>query len=370
MRSPNGSFVFVTRAASSALENGSYTDKHNEIIKIDQYQNVVWNTTLSYFPNGDQWLTATNDGGYAVAGSSLNVSAFGWLVKVDANGGTEWNQTYQQVGVDVYINHAIQTQDGGFALIASVSDGRSWFIKTDSNGSKKLDKMYESPSLRLVAETADGGYVLAGDNNIEPEQLITHLVKVSQDGNVVWERTYGEQLGYRPRILASTSEGGFIMAGACYLNNTSVAAFALKTDSQGYLEWNKTYGENSGFRTLAENKGNGFVFAGGVYNSQPRYSARLVETDQLGNEKWTAIFNGKGNGYVYSVLQTEDGGYVFAGATGEPDSSMTNIWIVKTVPSSHSNQTDWIVIVASIIVLISVLTVGIVLYRKRKKHSS
>jgi len=370
VQAPDGSYVFVARAAYSVTQNGTYADKHNEIVKIDPDGNVVWNTTIGYFPSGDQWIISTEDGGYAAAGSSFNSSAFGWLVKVDAEGEIQWDRNYQQNGLDVFINHAIQTRDNGFAIIGSVSNGKTWFVKIDSMGNMEWNRTYEGSSSRLVAETFDGNYVFAGDNGTQPWLLTSHLVKVDQTGNIQWEKNYENQLGYRPRILISTSDGGCMLAGAGYLNSTSAAAFALKIDTQGNLEWNRTYGENSGFRAVVESREGGYVFAGGIYNSEPRYSARLVKTDSLGDVEWTAIFDGEGNGYVYSLVQTDANDYAFAGATGGVDSNFTSIWVVKVAYQSFPfSTTNLLIIAGSIALLCLAIAVAIRLYRRRKRIS-
>ena len=368
VQASDGGYVFVARAAASVLENGSYAGEQNEVIKTYRDGNVEWNTTTGYSPNGDQWIMATLDGGYAVAGSSYNPSSIGWLIKVDAEGNKQWNQTYQQGGSDTFINHAIQTRDRGFALIGSMVNGKTWVIKTGSTGNIEWNKTYENLSSRLIIET-DDGYVFAGDNGTQPWLLTSHLVKTDKTGNIQWQKTYENQLGYRPRILIATKEGGFMLAGARYLNSSSASAFALKTYSNGNLEWNMTYGENSGFRAVVESREGGYVFAGGLYTSEPHYSARLVKTNSLGRVGWEKSFDGRGNGYVYSLVQTEDGGYAFAGATGEAESSATEIWLVKIAsPSGEETPTNWLIIIV-VIALVGVgIAIGVLLISRRRKN--
>jgi hypothetical protein len=82
------------------------------------------------------------DGGYVLTGFTENYSIMDawdfWLVKTDANGNMEWNQTYGCISHDT-AKSIIQTSDGGYALIgytASVGAGETdaWLVKTDSTG--------------------------------------------------------------------------------------------------------------------------------------------------------------------------------------------------------------------------------------------
>jgi hypothetical protein len=63
-------------------------------------------------------IVQTGDGGYAIAGttSSFGVgSADFWLIKTDASGNVEWNQTYGGAGAD-FAYSMVQTSDGGYVM--------------------------------------------------------------------------------------------------------------------------------------------------------------------------------------------------------------------------------------------------------------
>lgn len=101
-------------------------------------------TSQTYGGEGDEYchsIIQTTEGGYALVGSTTSFDAdyydF-WLVKTDASGNHEWNQTYG--GQTLEKAHSmIQTVDGGYA-IAGNTDSLGiggWdflFVKTDQNG--------------------------------------------------------------------------------------------------------------------------------------------------------------------------------------------------------------------------------------------
>jgi hypothetical protein len=104
------------------------------IVKTDASGTAQW---TKYYGKGMGWtLTATSDGGFAVAGTSL--------VKVDADGNQEWSLSFQYPNVNetgaVYMNQGYfvtQTRDSGYAVAgtAVVYRGQSlaWLAKVAAN---------------------------------------------------------------------------------------------------------------------------------------------------------------------------------------------------------------------------------------------
>lgn len=86
-------------------------------------------------------LVATSDGGYAIAGGTKSFGAGSFdflLVKTDAFGNMEWNQTYGGTGTDDG-RSLIQTIDEGYALAGNTNSfgagGTDFYVvKTDEVG--------------------------------------------------------------------------------------------------------------------------------------------------------------------------------------------------------------------------------------------
>ena len=86
-------------------------------------------------------IVKTSDGGYAIAGDTSSLGAGSndfWLVKTDASGNVEWNQTYGGTGNDRAYS-VVEALDGGYATVGyteSFGAGTSdfWVVKTDEYG--------------------------------------------------------------------------------------------------------------------------------------------------------------------------------------------------------------------------------------------
>ena len=116
-------------------------------------------------------IIQTTDGGYAAVGFIYHNDGWCtlWLLKMDASGNKQWNQTLDNYAIDSQFT-VIQTQDGGYAIAGSssyYSAGYNDFklIKTDSSGKIQWNKTYggegDEKAYSFV-QTSDGGYALAG----------------------------------------------------------------------------------------------------------------------------------------------------------------------------------------------------------------
>ncbi len=242
------------------------------LVKTNVDGTVEWNHTYGGtdydFANA---LIQTSDGGFALAGSSL--------LKTDADGKKEWNQTYGGTENDV-AKALIQTSDGGFALAGwTVSYGAGlqdmWLVKTNADGEKEWDQTYGGTENDLadataLIQTSDGGFALAGWI-YSSSSADMWLVKADADGEKEWDQTYGGTENDFANALIQTSDGGFAMAGTTGSFGVEVGdIWLVKTDVDGKNEWNLTH-KKLGYEeanALIQTSDGGFAlagYAGGLY---------------------------------------------------------------------------------------------------------
>jgi len=136
------------------------------LLKIDSSGNMQWNQTYGG-PESDVAvaMVQTSDGGYAVSGwtSSLKgfagLSSYMFLIKVDVNGNIQWNSTYEGLGDNIDL-FAVQTDDGGYAMAGttkSTDEGAHydiWFAKVDASGVYIPEFLSWTPMLVVLAVLA------------------------------------------------------------------------------------------------------------------------------------------------------------------------------------------------------------------------
>ena len=293
----------------------------------------------------------TSDGGYIIAGTTRlcdDCSSDIWLVRTDPNGNEQWNKTIGVPHVSSF-DFIQQTLDGGYILAGrTVSSGINrrdiWLAKTDTNGNEQWNKTFKLDGYEGTShiwQTSDGGYVLAGkiytENNPEPKGKIVYtgsdvsIIKTDKDGNLEWNRTFGGLKDEWARIVQQTSDGGYILAGSTQSYGSGKSdIWLVRTDYEGEEQWNRTYGGDSRdwANSVQQTFDGGFIIAGGTESYGAGHSDFfLVKTDRNGNEQWNRRFGGESHELFSHVDQTTDGGFILGGRTLSFDG---DYWLIKT----------------------------------------
>jgi hypothetical protein len=321
------------------------------LVKTDASGTMQWNKT--YGGTINEWayaLVQTTDGGYALAGETRSFGASNynyWLVKTDASGNMQWNQTYGGTSDD-RANALVQTTDDGYALAgytASFGAGLFdfWLVKTDSSGNMQWNKTYGGTNhdyaLDLV-QTTDDGYALAGYTySFGAGNLDCWLVRTDANGNIQWNQTYGGTSADYANALVQTSDGGYAIAGFTASFGAGIWDYWLvKTDASGTMQWNKTYGgTNHDYAyALVQTTDDGYALAGTTSSFGAGSSDFwLVKTDASGTMQWNQMYGGTNSDYAKALVQTSDGGYAIAGGILSFGAGDYDYWLVKTDASGN-----------------------------------
>jgi len=296
-------------------------------------------------------VVQTSDGGYAIAGITSSFGAGNWdvwLIKTDPAGNQQWTQTYGGVGGD-YGWSLVETIDGGYAIggyTASYGAGGNdvWLVKTDASGIMQWNQTYggaNNDQGYSVVQTSDGGYVVTGYTYSYGAGLAdVWLVKTDSAGTAQWNQTYGgtsREWGYS---VVETSNGGYAIAGGTNSYGAgSYDVWLIKTNASGSMQWSQTYGGtgwDEGYSVIQTSNG-GYAIAGYTASyGAGSYDVWLIKTDSAGNLQWTQTYGGAGYDMGRSLLQTGDGGYVIAGYTESHGAGGADVWLVKTDVDSES----------------------------------
>jgi len=194
-----------------------------------------------------------------------------------------------------------------------------------------------------VRQTSDGGYIIAGlTYSFGAGSCDAWLVKTDTSGNMVWNKAYGGTSWDDAKSVVQTSDGGYIIAGYTYSFGAGGGDFWLvKTDSNGEMVWNKTYGgtDDDYAYSVQQTIDAGYIIAGLTESFGAGWEDFwLVKTDSNGEMVWNKTYGGTGNDWAFSVQQTSDGGYVIAGLTGSvvAVTYQQDFWLIKVAgPPQH-----------------------------------
>ncbi|MCF7741091.1 MAG: choice-of-anchor D domain-containing protein [Candidatus Marinimicrobia bacterium] len=272
---------------------------------------------------------------------TLSLPAFGqWAVST----GTRSTQSIQE------------TPDGGYIVASGIEFGLT-VKKLDDAGQLVWQNRYyynTYPSYKRtgfsrpfinspIRPTADGGYIVA--TGIDRQDNGTYgagycdiwVLKLDSDGDVEWQKTYGSQDYYEyPADMEQTADGGYVIAGRMVWHNPyqQPNCWVLKLDPQGGIEWEKAYG-NYSTSSIEQTPDNGYIVAG-VTSTQGAggFDAWVFKLNADGDIEpgLQKTFGGSGDDWARVIKQTSDGGYIMGGQTCsfniQPDTSAC-MWVLK-----------------------------------------
>ncbi|MCD4843942.1 MAG: PKD domain-containing protein [Methanosarcinales archaeon] len=294
-----------------------------------------WNMT--YGGTDDDHATCvaqTSDGGYILAGDTSSYGAGILLVKTDPNGSKQWRQTFggkksSQAGA----NSVQETADGGYIIAGDIrffsNDSHFlWLVKTDSNGNEQWTKTYGPSDYDCacsVVQTSDGGYIIAGLTCLY-DKFNFWVLKTDPNGNEQWNKIYGDRGENEAYSVVQTSDGGYIIAGRA----SSYAGMLVKTDANGNELWTKKYGNGGSVaNSVIQTLDGGYIIAGNTRLYGVEVSDFWVlKTDSEGNEQWNKTYGGSKLDEANSIIQTSDGDYIIAGDTFSYGAGDLDCWVV------------------------------------------
>ena len=235
----------------------------------------------------------TEDGGYFVLADTFFSVGYGlgsdiWLIKTDPYGNEEWNKTFDRPD-DFYMRsgrHIEQTDDGGYIVIFEVqSYGSFWYhiglIKLDSNGSEEWNTTFSNTEFVVGKQISDGGYLLIGTKSYSPR-----IFKIDKSGQVEWSKHYS----YAGTVTSfvETNDKGYLIS----LDSPKSKSQLIKIDKNGNEVWNKTFNyENlkvcqrtSKEQYLLLNKE--LPATGSMFVILPNYYINILKADENGNIIW------------------------------------------------------------------------------------
>ena len=175
---------------------------------------------------------------------------------------------------------------------------------------------------RALIKAIDGGFILAGDTrSYDSENGDILIIKLDENGSQLWQSIIGtDGFDHVTSICKAVENDGYVICG--YTNNAQTQLtdyYLAKVNLDGDLQWSRTYGGVSWdeANSISTHSENGYLICG---NSQSfglgEADIYLIKTDAVGGIVWTRTFGTSHSEQGNCVIETSDGNYLLAGATG------------------------------------------------------
>lgn len=284
----SGYIIVGQTVSNNEMVSGNHGQTDFWAIKIDKTGTLVWQKCYGGSLQETQpRMQLTFDNGFIIAGSSSSVNGdvtytHGgyWIVKVNDTGAIQWQRTYGSSTRGETAYSIVQTTDSGY-MIAGFSRGSDgdltfnhglddiWLLKIDRTGNIVWQHSYGGSGeerVSSVIQTADGGYVVAGQTaSVDGDITFNHggssgitfggdvwIFKTNDTGKIEWQKTYGGAANDGAAGIAKCLEGGYVFAATTFSHDGDVSEYRdsanywiVKIDDTGKIIWNKVLGGSS-----------------------------------------------------------------------------------------------------------------------------
>lgn len=300
---------------------------------------------------------------------------------IDSIGQVVWTKTFGGSKED-FAQSVIQISGGNFMVLGTTGsiDGTItdknqenndyWLMKFDTEGTVLWSKTYGGSGEDIghkVIETSDGGFALVGysqssDGDASANQGLhdNWLLKLDNQGNILWEKSYGYAGHDHAYSLIQTNDGGYFMTGFLDVtasggegnNRNSISDrrhgigefWCHKLDANGNIQWQRYFGGTNNDRSydVVQADDGGYVVTGfsesddfDISNNHGSYDYWVIKIDTQGNLLWEKSFGGSEIDQARAITKTNDNSYIIAGNSFSTDGDIvenlggSDFWLIK-----------------------------------------
>lgn len=261
------------------------------------------------------------------------------LARLDRYGNLQWMKFYGDT-LDDYALGMTLTSDGGIVMVGetnTVAGGIDAIVmKVDTMGNEIWRRVFSTnvnESLRGISQTPDGGYIACGFQNDNYNANDSYVVKMDSQGYAQWQRTYGATDNDYANMIRPTPDGGYIMtADTKSFGAGGYDVEVIKMDNAGIAQWDSTYGDQlqNGCQGLIITAAGKYLSFGEteIYNGSPfNYHMRLIDTD--GTTIWKKVFGGSATDAIFEVVEEPNGDFVCTGYSNHANAPL-DVVVMRT----------------------------------------
>lgn len=303
------------------------------LIKTDQNGNLLWEKWYGGAnrdaPSG---MFATSDGGYILYGHSKSF-AFGkgfevFLVKTDADGNMQWQKTFGD-NMNDCANAVVPLPGNSGYMLAGGTGGviltcnrDIYYAQISNTGDSLWSGIYgdwaENDEAVGLADDGSGNYLLLCNTfGYGTANGGIVLMGLNTSGDSLWSKFIDGSGWDEAKIMKRATDGGLIIAGmtnGAYGYETG-DMYAVKLSVNNLISWEKNFG-GEGYdvgEDVIQTSDGGFLFAGHSKSfSNEKSDIYLVKTDYFGTVQWNKLIGGEYEEQAFAVMETSDA-YVIAG---------------------------------------------------------
>jgi len=333
----DGGYIIV--GYTNSYGSGSYDVL---LLKTDSDGNELWMQTYGEGYDDKGYSIETVDDGFVIAGYTYSFNSNSYdmlLIKTNMFGDVLWSRTYGGTGTDKGYSVQKTFNPDGF-IVTGYSEAEStgfdmFLVKTDPEGNQEWSKTYGSTGIDKgysVQQTSDGGFILSGVTTGE-FGFDVRVIKTYPNGDVDWNKVFGNTLNDIGFSVDQTDDGFIVVGYTEIFGSGDEDILLLKINNDGNQGWERTFGGNGIDHGYTVNMiDGGFMIIGFTESfGAGNKDVWLIKTNTNGNQEWERTFGGNNIDHGYSVEETDDDGFIITGYT-KSENNNVDLLLIKDHP--------------------------------------
>ncbi|MBN2893306.1 MAG: hypothetical protein JXL97_15650 [Bacteroidales bacterium] len=240
------------------------------------------------FKDGASNVLAVRDGGDLIIGYfSEDENENIWAIRVNKFSSEMWQKTYDITEMDHSVS-SVFTFDGNFMICANTyTSQKKWdvsFIRINAEtGVQKWIKTIGDDfnnSANDFIRTWDSAYVFCGVTETEETAKDLWVVKIDDDTNIIWEKTFGWSMNEEANAIYEKSDGNLLVCGYTESKGNGMLDFwVMELDGDGNLLWEQTFGSdaNDVAYDITEADDGGIVVVGSTFDGENKLDGYVIK---------------------------------------------------------------------------------------------
>jgi len=260
---------------------------------------------------------------------------------------TTWVRTFAGPDYGALFDLSL-TEEGDILAVGSTNhlhvppySGDALFVKLTLEGETLWERTWGGDGYEQafgVEPTGEGGYHVLGEtDSYGAGDRDFFLLEITGDGTEAWRQTYGRAGREWPYGMLPLADGDILIYGFTESPTEGTRnQYALRVGPDGEVVW-ELVGEGPGEELILdalETADGGLVLAAAAEED-----AKLVRLDADGNVQWEKRYQLTGWQYASQIAPTDDGGFLLAGfsmSAGPPQQADT--WLARC---SSAGELEW-----------------------------
>lgn len=348
------------------------------ISTVNGNNEVQWSHNFGGFHNDDLAALEQNSVGQILAFGTTRSSVPGlegiygaWLMNIHPEGQMLWSTVFGghlgETGVDLYVHDddeiSILVKASSPTLYGEENKGvfDFWLAKLTSSGTRDWSKFYggEDSDIPTKMVKVPNGFLIVGYSNSESGDVSENkggfdywLLRVDNQGEILWEKSYGGSDDERAHDVVALPNGDFVVVGESRsFNGDRTQAFGkkdvwmIRVNPSGELIWEKSFGgidNETGVSLLFESPDKLIVggytesMDGHLTGNKGLYDYWLLTTDLNGNLLSQMNYGGTNVETLYDMAQDENGMIYMVGSSKSNNRNIVtgnngaeDLWMLK-----------------------------------------